>query len=104
MKCTRRSIEGDSGTWQRSRSPSVTARGLPLSSWERQLESPPSANEALVIDQTIADVTDDNAVLVATDTTRDSLLVDDVITSPRSANDLAVEVGALFEYPAEVRM
>jgi hypothetical protein len=56
-----------------------------------------------VIDQTIADVSDHNAVLVATDTTRDSLLVHDVITNPRSVNDLAVEVGALLEYPAEVR-
>jgi hypothetical protein len=68
--------------------------------WRRLAQS---ADEALVVDQTIAEVTDDNAVSVATDTTSDSLLVHDVVTNPRPVNDLAVEAGAFVEYPAEVR-
>jgi hypothetical protein len=56
-----------------------------------------------VVDQATAEVADDNAVLVTTDTTGDSLFVHDVVANLRSVNDLTVEVGALVEYPAEVR-
>jgi hypothetical protein len=56
-----------------------------------------------VVDHTTADVTHDGAVLVAADPAGDSLLVHDVVTDLRPVNDLAVEAGALIEYPAEVR-
>ena len=62
-----------------------------------------SADEALVVDYATADVADNNTVLVATDTTRDLLLVHDVVTNPRSVKDLTVEARTFVEYSTEVR-
>jgi hypothetical protein len=62
-----------------------------------------SADEALVVDDATADVADHNAVLVATDTTRDLLLVHNVVTNARCVKDLTVEAGTFVEYSTEVR-
>ena len=56
-----------------------------------------------MVDHTTADVTDNDAVLVAADSAGDFLLVHDVVTDLHRVDDLAVEAGALVEDPAEVR-
>lgn len=56
-----------------------------------------------MVDHASTDVADDNTVLVATNTTRDPLLVHDVVTNPRSVKDLTVEARAVVEYSTEVR-